>query len=197
MSIWSTPLTQQSLMLSHMVLSCCSSCLERPLKPECRESIKFSLICLRWYHIMLGALLLPISAKMSRQKEKVISFKIRDVSLEDRSDVDVFSKLLGVFTEHCSGANMYFTIGLHPVSQARPSLPSLIDWDLKVVFAPVGVWFSHRVVLEIGECYFWFCEKVKSKIDLSWTFLWFSSRSISCAASTWSLLVKIQILHSC
>ena len=52
MSIWSTPLTQQSLMLSHMVLSCCSSCLERPLEPECRESIKFSLICLRWYHII-------------------------------------------------------------------------------------------------------------------------------------------------
>ena len=76
---------------------------------------------------MIGALLLPISAKMSRQEEKVISFKIRDVSLEDRSDVDVFSKLLGVFTEHCSGANMYFTIGLHPVSQVRPSLPSLID----------------------------------------------------------------------
>ena len=77
------------------------------------------------YHIMLGALLLPISAKMSR--EEVISFKIRDVSLEDRSDVDVFSKLLGVFTEHCSGANLYFTIDSHPVSQARPSLPSLID----------------------------------------------------------------------
>ena len=77
---------------------------------------------------MLGALLLPISAKMSLQEEKVIyDIKIRDVSLEDRSDVDVFSKLLGVFSEHCSGANMYFTIGLHPVSQARPALPSLID----------------------------------------------------------------------
>ena len=120
---------------------------------------------------------------------------LRFLAINNEGDLttDYQSKWLGVFTENCSGANMYFTIGSHPVSQARPSLPSLIDWDLKVVFPPVGVWFSHRVVLEIEECYFWFCEKVKLKIDLSWTFLWFSSRSISCAASTWSLLVKIQI----
>ena len=74
-------------------------------------------------------------------------------------------------------------VPLYPVSLIEISKLCSRLWGL--IFFQSG--FRNRRVLLLV------CEKVKSKIDLNWTFLWFSSRSISCAASTWSLLVKIQI----
>ena len=60
-------------------------------------------------------------------KTKLLMLRFLAIDNEGDLTTDYQSKLLGVFTENCSGANMYFAIGLHPVSQARPSLPSLID----------------------------------------------------------------------
>ena len=78
-------------MLSHVVLSCCSSLVEEAFGTRVQRIDQVLADLPR----MIGALLLPISAKMSRQEEKVISFKIRDVSLETGVTSTSFPSYLG------------------------------------------------------------------------------------------------------